>query len=74
MWRSPRNKSPRGKLSRKYAKVRHRPLHDEELTEKHWMYRLAKMHWFGDFGADQAEPPSGEQARQRQNILAAANQ
>ena len=38
------------------------------------MYRLAKMHWFGDFGADQAEPPSGEQARQRQNTLAAANQ
>src|SRR5882672_2398235 len=23
----------------------------EEVPEKHWMYRLAKKHWFGDFGA-----------------------
>ena len=30
----------------------------EEIPEKHWMYRLAKKHWFGDFGAYQAEPPS----------------
>ena len=23
----------------------------EEIPEKHWMYRLAKKYWFGDFGA-----------------------
>lgn len=23
----------------------------EEVPEKHWMYRLAKKHWFSDFGA-----------------------
>lgn len=23
----------------------------EEIPEKHWMYRLAKKHWFSDFGA-----------------------
>jgi hypothetical protein len=23
----------------------------EEVPEKHWMYRLAKKYWFGDFGA-----------------------
>lgn len=35
----------------------------EEIPEKHWMYRLAKKHWFGDFGAYQAEPPSDQKAR-----------
>src|SRR5215212_7181751 len=35
----------------------------EEIPEKHWMYRLAKKHWFGDFGAYHAEPPSDEKAR-----------
>jgi MoaA/NifB/PqqE/SkfB family radical SAM enzyme len=28
----------------------------EEVPEKHWMYRLAKKHWFGDFGAYRTEP------------------
>ena len=23
----------------------------EPIPEKHWMYRLAKKHWFNDFGA-----------------------
>ena len=35
----------------------------EEIPEKHWMYRLAKKHWFGDFGAYHAEPPSDQKAR-----------
>ncbi len=26
-------------------------LQGEEIPEKHWMYRLAKKHWFNDFGA-----------------------
>lgn len=26
-------------------------LPEEEIPEKHWMYRLAKKHWFNDFGA-----------------------
>ncbi len=34
----------------------------EEVPEKHWMYRLAKKHWFGDFGAYRTEPPSAEKA------------
>lgn len=38
----------------------------EEVPEKHWMYRLAKKHWFGDFGAYQSEPPSEEKARKLQ--------
>ena len=32
----------------------------EEIPEKHWMYRLAKKYWFGDFGAYaklQGKPP-----------------
>jgi MoaA/NifB/PqqE/SkfB family radical SAM enzyme len=35
----------------------------EEIPEKHWMYRLAKKHWFGDFGAYRTEPPSEQKAR-----------
>ena len=35
----------------------------EEIPEKHWMYRLAKKHWFGDFGAYRSEPPSEEKVR-----------
>jgi MoaA/NifB/PqqE/SkfB family radical SAM enzyme len=34
----------------------------EEIPEKHWMYRMAKRHWFGDFGAYahlQGTPPAG---------------
>ncbi len=36
----------------------------EEIPEKHWMYRLAKKHWFGDFGAYRTEPPSADKARE----------
>ena len=32
----------------------------EKIPEKHWMYRLAKKHWFGDFGAYRTEPASEE--------------
>jgi MoaA/NifB/PqqE/SkfB family radical SAM enzyme len=35
----------------------------EEVPEKHWMYRLAKKHWFGDFGAYRTEPSSTSKAR-----------
>jgi len=35
----------------------------EEIPEKHWMYRLAKKHWFSDFGAYRQEPASAEKAR-----------
>ena len=38
------------------------------------MDRLAKNHWFGDFGAYQAEPPSAELARKLQNTLAPSSQ
>ncbi len=34
----------------------------EEVPEKHWMYRLAKKHWFGDFGAYQAAPSGQDKA------------
>lgn len=34
----------------------------EEVPEKHWMYRLAKKHWFGDFGAYRDEPAAGTKA------------
>src|SRR5215204_1186653 len=46
----------------------------DEVPEKHWMYRLAKKHWFGDFGAYQAEPPSAEKARKLQEQRAAGLQ
>lgn len=35
----------------------------EEIPEQHWMYRLAKKHWFSDFGAYRTEPDSEEKAR-----------
>lgn len=35
----------------------------EEIPERHWMYRLAKKHWFSDFGAYRQEPPSEEKTR-----------
>jgi MoaA/NifB/PqqE/SkfB family radical SAM enzyme len=44
----------------------------EEVPEKHWMYRLAKKHWFGDFGAYQAEPPSAEKARTLRDAVPAS--
>ena len=31
----------------------------EEIPEKHWMYRLAKRFWFGDFGAYRRLDPKG---------------
>lgn len=34
----------------------------EEVPEKHWMYRLAKKHWFGDFGAYRDEPAARAKA------------
>jgi hypothetical protein len=34
----------------------------EEVPEKHWMYRLAKKHWFGDFGAYREEPTARAKA------------
>jgi hypothetical protein len=43
----------------------------EEVPEKHWMYRLAKKHWFGDFGAYRTEPPSAEKAVALQKQTAA---
>ena len=46
----------------------------EEIPEKHWMYRLAKKHWFGDFGAYQAEPPSAEKTRKLQTSVAASRE
>jgi hypothetical protein len=42
----------------------------EEVPEKHWMYRLAKKHWFGDFGAYRTEPPSAEKVRKLQASVA----
>lgn len=45
----------------------------EEVPERHWMYRLAKKHWFGDFGAYRAEPPSEEKARKLQGKLGAGS-
>jgi len=41
----------------------------EEVPEKHWMYRLAKKHWFGDFGAYRTEPTGTEKARKLQGHL-----
>jgi hypothetical protein len=41
----------------------------EEIPEKHWMYRLAKKHWFGDFGAYRSEPPSAEKALKLQDSV-----
>jgi hypothetical protein len=35
----------------------------EEIPEKHWMYRLAKKHWFSDFGAYRTEPSAAEKVR-----------
>lgn len=32
----------------------------EEVPEQHWMYRLAKKHWFNDFGAYRAILPGAE--------------
>ena len=43
----------------------------EEIPEKHWMYRLAKKHWFSDFGAYRHAPPSDEKARTLHNLLTA---
>ncbi len=39
----------------------------EEVPEKHWMYRLAKKHWFSDFGAYRTEPPSAEKVKRLQH-------
>ena len=41
----------------------------EEIPEKHWMYRLAKKHWFNDFGAyrNLKRPEKGSPARPAQN-------
>ena len=36
----------------------------EEIPERHWMYRLAKKHWFGDFGAYRQFRPAKERARE----------
>jgi MoaA/NifB/PqqE/SkfB family radical SAM enzyme len=41
----------------------------EEIPEKHWMYRLAKKHWFSDFGAYRQEPPSAEKAKSLQKSI-----
>ncbi len=46
----------------------------EEIPEKHWMYRLAKKHWFGDFGAYRTEPPSAEKARKLQTSVAVSRE
>ena len=43
----------------------------EEVPEKHWMYRLAKKHWFGDFGAYRTEPADAEKARKLQEQVRA---
>jgi MoaA/NifB/PqqE/SkfB family radical SAM enzyme len=43
----------------------------EEVPEKHWMYRLAKKHWFGDFGAYRTEPAGAEKARALRDSVAA---
>jgi hypothetical protein len=45
----------------------------EEVPEKHWMYRLAKKHWFYDFGAYQRIFPNAEtKARALKTSLDAA--
>jgi hypothetical protein len=41
----------------------------EEVPEKHWMYRLAKKHWFSDFGAYRQEPPSAEKVKALQKSI-----
>ena len=41
----------------------------EEVPEKHWMYRMAKKHWFSDFGAYRSEPPNADKARALQKQL-----
>src|SRR5688572_30105953 len=43
----------------------------EEIPEKHWMYRLAKKHWFSDFGAYRAEPPAESKARALRDQISA---
>jgi MoaA/NifB/PqqE/SkfB family radical SAM enzyme len=42
----------------------------EEVPEKHWMYRLAKKHWFGDFGAYRTEPAGANKARALRDTVA----
>ena len=44
----------------------------EEVPEKHWMYRLAKKHWFSDFGAYRQEPPSSEKVKSLQQSIGVA--
>ena len=34
----------------------------QEIPERHWMYRMAKKHWFGDFGAYRRKLPGAEKA------------
>ncbi len=45
----------------------------EEIPEKHWMYRLAKKHWFSDFGAYRQEPRSAEKMKMLQKSIEARN-
>ena len=46
----------------------------EEIPEKHWMYRLAKKHWFTDFGAyrDLARESETQAKKLREQLDAAA--
>ena len=43
----------------------------EEIPEKHWMYRLAKRHWFNDFGT-YAKPGKRPPARSGATATATA--